>query len=181
MNRSEPERWTPEIENDLRRLGREPRPPAQLEERVVTTLRRQGLLARRGRRKETWWIAAAASLVLVFGVGYVSGLRAGTQATASLAHAFERASAAERAVLVQRTASEHVAALAALGELQGESAEAAREQGREAALVALYASTLELAKIDPQNESVRRILDVLAASLDLDAKSDTTAAQVIWF
>jgi len=180
-NQDEPDFWSPGEAERLRALAREPAPPEHLENRVVAALEDRGLLDKRqtraGGRGLRLLAAAAAAVTLLVG-GYLTGYRSGTVHTVSLAATLQSASAEDRAALVQRTGSEHVAALAALAELDPERTPVAASQGREAALVALYGSALELARMEPENESVLRILRVLAESVD---RRGGPPQQVIWF
>src|SRR5687768_4849070 len=65
------DQWPPEIEEDLRRLPREERPPAELEERIVGELRAS---RPRSSRLRTMLMAAVLAIAF-FGLGFVAGQR----------------------------------------------------------------------------------------------------------
>lgn len=182
MSRFEPEEWTSEEARSLGELSEGRLPDPLLEERLVGELRQRGLLMKRRTlpRALRWAGAIAASLAL-FASGMLTGYRAGASSVDTFGVPRADVSVAERARLVQRTASQHVAALAALGEVDANSASDALAQGREAAFMALFASALELAKIDPDNQAVQRVLDAFAGVAVEDESPPTPAAQLIWF
>jgi hypothetical protein len=66
------------------------------------------------------------------------------------------------AVEVQRTGTEYVAALRRLAERPGSPV--ARDQGREAALSALYGAAHELVRLDPDNPGVTQILKTVTTT-----------------
>ena len=61
----------PATERELRELARERRPPADLEERVVTGLRQEGLVGSERRSSRAWMRAAAAAVFL--SIGFAAG------------------------------------------------------------------------------------------------------------
>lgn len=151
-------------------------PDPALRRRVVRALRDEGLLAPGGPAREAhesraphiadrrlslrWWMAAAAALAL-----FAGGLAAG--------HVLEgrgtRGAVADRgtgasAALVQRTGSSYVAALQALAESRPATGASPAElvQGREVARAILYASALELARLDPEDPRPAAILRILS-------------------
>ncbi len=158
-------------------LPREMIPPAGLEERVVGSLKAEGLLAdgggperfpgarepRRRVRRPLWlgWVAAAAAGVALFASGMVLGQRS---ATRGLADAMARAHTddlATQATRVQEAGSEYVRAVARLAELAEQGDEKAVAPGREAATVALHAAALELARLSPDDAMLHLVLTVL--------------------
>lgn len=165
-------------------------PPAHLEERTVARLRAEGLLAPSradlpGRRVARGWaIAAVAAGVALFGGGFVLGDVRGGQRTLDVVEALAGADAQRTAALVQRTGSAYVAALAALAE--ADTVDSA--VGREVARAVLWSAAAELARLDPDDADLWRILQSLDPTADVDPGSagadgaDTPAARtVLWF
>jgi hypothetical protein len=79
--------------------------------------------------------------------------------------------------MVQQTGSLYVTALAALARDDDASATG---PGAEAALSALLAATRELARLDPEDGRIARVLGILNEQVNGTA-SDLPARQVIWF
>jgi len=196
---------TPEEKMAFENLPREARPSDLLEERIVGVLRHEGILRSRTERAASpshptrvrWvrpWMAAAAaaaSLVL-FGAGVWMGQWMGARSTTEAFLAVREQDAAQLALRIQEAGSVYVSALAALGELRGASdqgaagdpvaIDAAREiqQGRAAALGALYGAAFELARMAPGDADVFKILQILEERRTRDV-GGTPAGNVVWF
>jgi len=175
---------TPEEKMAFERLPREAEPSRILEERVVRSLREEGVLkpgkgAEHGSKpaghsggRGLWrGVAAAAAVVVLFGSGVAFGERMGSRSTAHVLLEVREQDAAQLALRIQEAGSAYVAALAALGELDAQdhggdpllssAAGLDRQQGREVALGALYAAANELARMNPGDEDVLRVLQIL--------------------
>jgi hypothetical protein len=124
-------------------------------------------------RRRRFLIQAAAALLL-FTCGVAVGHRWGTEPAAALSSPqSSRSLQSPRsvhpqrdplapAVEVQRTGTEYVAALRRLAE--GPGSPVARDQGREAALSALYGAAHELVRLDPDNPGVTQILKTVTTT-----------------
>jgi hypothetical protein len=181
------DRLTPEEEMAFRNLPREAEPSRILEERIVRSLRKEGILTPKvepgfagepGRHRIRWlrpWMLAgslAASLAL-FATGMVLGQWMGSQSTTQAFIQVREQDAAQVALRIQEAGSAYVSALAALGDLRaagaGEGTETdelsrARSElqlGKEVALGALYAAAYELARVNPEDADVLRVLQIL--------------------
>lgn len=145
-------------------------------------------------RFRAWMIplSMAASLVL-FGGGVALGHRMGTRSTAEAFLAVREQDAASLALRIQEAGSAYVSALAALGELggateqrpSGQGAVASHaaqgiEQGRAAALGALYGAAFELARMAPGDADVLRILRILEERRTRDLGGEP-ARNMVWF
>lgn len=145
-------------------------------------------------RFRAWMVPAsmAASLVL-FGAGIALGHHLGTRSTAQAFLAVREQDAASLALRIQEAGSAYVSALAALGELrdvagQGEGgqgvvashASQGIEQGRDAALGALYGAAFELARMAPGDADVLRILQILKERRTRDLGGEP-ASNMVWF
>ena len=75
MTRNADDQLNPEEHEKLHRLSQGPEPPAWLEQRIVDSLRSQGLLAPRARRHFGWaWaVASVTACVFCFGGGVLLG------------------------------------------------------------------------------------------------------------
>jgi hypothetical protein len=172
---------TPEEKMAFQRLPREAGPSEVLEERIVHSLREEGLLRRPGvapapqRWLRPWIIAGsmAASLAL-FASGLVLGQWLGTRSTSEVFLAV-RAQVA-----------------AALSELRGGGLPAPVgedlvkqasdfRQGQEVALGALYGAVYELARLSPEDVDVLRVLQILEARRDREEGLVEEARNVVWF
>ena len=198
---------TPEEEMAFRSLPREAEPSRILEERVVKSLREEGLLGLRegkgsggdgsggGRGWYRPWMAAAsiaASLVL-FASGVVLGQWMGSESTTQAFIQVREQDAAQLALSIQEAGSAYVSALAALGDFRisesgGDAAnpEASQaginlQQGREVALGALYGAAYELARLDPDDADLLKVLQILQERRDRSEGSDDATRNVIWF
>jgi hypothetical protein len=176
---------TPEENMAFDRLPREATPSQLLEERIVRTLREEGILSPvSDRRREVtpgWrrpWVVAAASMaasLVLFGSGVFLGQWMGTRSTERILLAVRQQDNTLVAQRVQEAGSAYVRALAALAALSDSPAAGARgavamppsrvaseiQQGGEAALGALYAAALELARLSPGDPDVAQILQIL--------------------
>ncbi len=137
-------------------------------------------------------LSVAASLVL-FGAGIALGHRLGTRSTAEAFLAVREQDAASLALRIQEAGSAYVSALAALGELRGAAgpdpsgqgvaashASQGIEQGRDAALGALYGAAFELARMAPGDGDVLRILQILDERRARDLGGEP-ARNMVWF
>ena len=198
---------TPEEKMAFQRLPREAEPSRILEERIVRSLREEGILGR-GRAHgsahgalsapQRWyrpWMAAAsiaASLVL-FASGVVMGQWMGSQSTAQAFIQVREQDAAQLALSIQEAGSAYVSALAALGELRGAGidargpgdgatqAEVDFRQGREVALGALYGAAYELARLNPEDADVLRVLQILEERRAREDGRVGDERNVVWF
>jgi hypothetical protein len=195
---NEPDEMGEEEVQGIRDLPRERVPPAALEERVVKALRAERLLnpdvaspapelhrpgsTRTGMRP--WLVAAAAAGIALF----ASGVAVGQWMTGrGVAHAVSAAldtDPTQAATQVQETGSEYVRAVARLAELAsaqpGDTAEVA--SGAEAARVALHAAALELARVNPDDPTLKLVLAVLEERAGAPPDSaDSGARRTIWF
>jgi hypothetical protein len=182
---------TPEERQAFAALSRQRIPPAALEERVVGALRAEGLLSQDTRRTagasgvRPWWTAAAvAAGVALFASGVAVGQwRAGGPTPDVVSTAVDRGADPEQAATqVQEAGSEYVRAVAHLAELAGRDGAGELASGAEAARVALHAAALELARVRPDDPTLRLVLAVLEERAD--AAADSTpgpARKTIWF
>jgi hypothetical protein len=190
---------TPEEKMAFQRLPREAGPSEVLEERIVHSLREEGLLRRPGvapapqRWLRPWIIAGsmAASLAL-FASGLVLGQWLGTRSTSEVFLAVRAQDAAQVALQIQEAGSAYVTALAALSELRGGGLPAPVgedlvkqasdfRQGQEVALGALYGAVYELARLSPEDVDVLRVLQILEARRDREEGLVEEARNVVWF
>jgi len=197
---------TPEEEMAFQRLPREAEPSRILEERVVKSLRDEGVLGLRkvdatgtdrdaGVRWFRPWMAAAslaASLVL-FASGVVLGQRMGSMTTAEVFIQVREQDAAQLALRIQEAGSAYVSALAALGRLEadGRLEELPDQtaslqgvdlrQGREVAFGALYGASNELARMSPEDTDVLRILQILEERQAREEGRGGGDRNVVWF
>jgi hypothetical protein len=198
---------TPEEKMAFQRLPKEAEPSRILEERIVRSLRQEGILTPKtqeagsaggGGRAARWfkpWMAvasAAASLVL-FGSGVVLGQWMGSQSTAQAFIQVREQDAAHLALRIQEAGSAYVSALAALSELHGPGqrsgaagdlaslADVDLDQGREVALGALYGAANELARMSPEDADVLRILEIMEERRARDEGRGGTQRNVVWF
>jgi len=186
------EELTREERAALDALPRERIPPAALEERVVGALRTEGLLAgrgdsvaRRGRGRPGWMAAAVAAGLALFASGVVVGQwNAGRGMAEAVSAALDHGGGpAQAATQVQEAGSEYVRAVAHLAELAGtDAADHDVLSGTEAARVALHAAALELARLSPDDATLRLVLAVLEERVRAGADTTTAAARkTIWF
>jgi len=197
---------TPEEEMAFQNLPREAHPSNFLEERIVRSLREEGVLRKGGdgvsltspQRQGIWfrpWMAAAAvaASLALFTSGIFLGQTLGTRTTAQLFLAVREQDATQLAMTIQKAGSQYVAALAALSELrvsgsgsggeEGSSGFSASDlqQGREVALGALYGAAYELARMSPDDGDVLRVLQILNERRDREGGYSPTARNLVWF
>jgi len=166
-------------------LERAGEPGRVLEERTVELLRQRGLL---GRRRRGWGgmrpglAVAAAAAVAVFASGVVVGQWLGTRTVAASVVAANHETTMQLAAAVQRSGSAYVAALTALAQVADSANGTSVDQGREAALAALYAAVGELMILAPDDQ----LTVALRGLFDRAAPTVGTAGQpeirnVVWF
>ena len=195
---------TPEERMTFQDLPREAEPPRMLEERVVRSLREEGLLmpgkpveaGPRAAQSQGWtglWkgVAAAAAAVILFGSGMILGQGVGSRSTAQTFLQVREQDAAQLALTIQEAGSAYDAALAALGELESDggvgdqphsfSPGSDLQQGREVALGALFAAANELARMDPGDADVLRVLQILDARRARDEEGPAGERNTVWF
>jgi hypothetical protein len=198
---------TPEEKMAFQSLPREAEPSRILEERIVRSLREEGILGHEkaqgssvtaesgtGRWYRPWMAVAsiAASLVL-FASGVVMGQWMGSQSTTQAFIQVREQDAAQLALSIQEAGSAYVSALAALGELRVSGLEAERagagasqagidlQQGREVALGALYGAASELARMSPGDVDVLRVLEILEERRGREEGWGGDDRNVVWF
>ncbi len=168
----------------LDELPRRRTPPADLEDRIVSDLKAQGLLekSRWTRPANAWLIAAAAAAVALFTGGMVVGQRVTVRDTSAVLAAVMGPDArASRAARVQETGSAYVRAVAALSQ-SGGGTQSVDSDGLEAATVALHAAALELARAAPDDATIALVLAVLQERLArVEREGATRPRATIWF
>ena len=194
---SEEVELTPEEKMAFQRLPREAQTSDLLEERIVRSLREEGVLGRGG-GKGGWlrpWMTAAAvaASLILFTSGIFMGQSLGTRSTAQAFLAVREQDAAQLAMTIQEAGSQYVSALAALSELGafafGQGGEeggslfsaADLQQGREVAFGALFGVAYELARMSPEDMDVLRILQILEERRDREDGYSNNARNVVWF
>ena len=198
---------TPDEKAAFDELPREASPSEFLEERIVGALREDGILrsasgspARRGeshRHLVRPWVVATASMaasVMLFGSGVAVGQWMGTRSTERILLAVREQDNRLVAQRVQEAGSAYVHALAALAELRDSPATGARggsrvspaqvaseiQQGGEAALGALYAAALELARVTPGDPDIARIQQILEERR-FEPVSGSGVTKTVWY
>jgi hypothetical protein len=203
---------TPEEKMALEKLPREAEPSRILEERIVRSLREEGVLGRRDggggrdvapKRQGTWirpWMVAgsvAASLVL-FASGVLLGHRMGAESTAQAFIAVRDQDAAQLASRIQEAGSAYVSALAALSDLRPDGAAGGDrgvdlpgggslqlasdlQQGNEVAFGALYGAAYELARLNPDDADVLRVVQILEERRERERGQPAAERNVVWF
>lgn len=170
----------------FQRLPREAEPSRLLEERVVRSLRHEGILtspASAGRWVRSWMIAGvtAASLVL-FGGGLAVGHSMGTRSMTQAFLAVREQDSQQVALRIQEAGSAYVAALASLTDLRSTDGPGEYTQGREAAMGALYGAAFELARLSPDDPDVLQVLQILEDRRAQDQGWSTPGSRsVVWF
>jgi hypothetical protein len=197
---------TPEEQMAFQKLPREAQPSDLLEERIVRSLKEEGVLGRGGvgvsltspERRSIWfrpWMAAAAvaASLALFTSGIFLGQMLGTRTTAQVFLAVREQDATQLAMTIQEAGSQYVAALAALSELRvsGSSQDgeeggsvftaADLQQGKEVAFGALYGAAYELARMSPDDGDVLRVLQILNERRDREEGYSSTARNMVWF
>jgi len=198
---------TPEEEMAFQRLSQEAEPSRILEERIVRSLREDGILGHGkasasgkgaapsgGRWYRPWMVAASiAASVVLFASGVGMGQWMGSQSTAQAFIQVREQDAAQLALRIQEAGSAYVSALAALSELrvagggdEGAGAGAAQagvdlQQGREVALGAFYGAANELARVSPDDADVLRVLQILEERRGREEGWGGDDRNVVWF
>ncbi len=169
-------------------LPKERAPRAELEERVVSALRRRGLLpiplaAETSRRRLTPWLvgAVAASLALFAG-GFAAGQYFGTRsgAAAAISGVQAHASAVQVAAHAERAGALYVAALAALNQVSDSADPATRSKARQVALHALGAAASEVAQLAPDDPLAAAVLRGLD-DRSREQRPAPSTRSVVWF
>jgi len=186
-----PDDLTPEEREAFAALPRQRIPPATLEERVVGALRAEGLLSGAPKRtaatpgaRRSWVAAAVAAGLALFASGVAVGQwSAGGHVADAVSAALDRGGDSEQAAMqVQEAGSEYVRAVAHLAELAGRDTDGELASGAEAARVALHAAALELARLRPEDPTLRLVLAVLEERAGAAADSAAgPARKTIWF
>ena len=200
-------RLTPEEKMAFQRLPREVEPSRILEERVVQTLKSEGILAGAGspgrkgaviKRGGAWfrpWMAAAsvAASVILFASGVLMGQWMGSESTTQAFMQVREQDAAQLALRIQEAGSAYVSALAALSELgvrphgseaSGPDASFAGntvQQGWEVAFGALYGAANELARLSPDDPDLLRVFQILEERRMRDEGRGAENRNMVWF
>ncbi len=198
---------TPEEEMAFHRLAREAEPSRILEERIVRSLREEGVLgpgaiggstsgriSGGGRWYRPWMAAASvAASLLLFSSGVVLGQWMGSESTTQAFMQVREQDVTHLALRIQEAGSAYVSALAALSELrvaglgdEGAGAGASRarvdlQQGREVALGALYGAANELVRMSPGDADVLRVLQILEERRAREEGRGGEDRNVVWF
>jgi hypothetical protein len=201
---------TPEEKVAFQRLPREEDPSPFLEERVVESLLEEGILNPAGVSAPTqpsekapgfWirpWMAAAAVVasLALFSSGIAMGQWMGSRSTAQVFLQVREQDAASLALRIQEAGSAYVSALAALGELgpppalespsstvEGGLAQASLDmgQGREVALGAFFGAANELARMNPDDLDILRVVQILEERQAREEGRGTEDRNVVWF
>ena len=200
---------TPEEKMAFQRLPREAKASDLLEDRIVRSLKDEGLLGEEGGRvavarapeahpRGIWlrpWMAAAAVMaaLTLFTSGLFLGQWMGTQSTAQVFLAVREQDATQLAMTIQEAGSQYVSALAALSDLrvpgEGEGVRpgdpvftaADLQQGREVALGALYGAAYELARMSPDDMDVLQVLQILNDRREREEGGALNARNTVWF
>jgi hypothetical protein len=166
---------TPSEKKALESLPKERVPSAFLEERVVRSLRREGLLqTREGRRAipiTGWRIAGAVAACVAFVVcGFALGYWASSRPAAVQQVLVPDAGAVPVAYSVQRAGTDYILALEKLSASPETADEDAARQAREVALATLYAAADQVVKMVPREILAQCIVRAIATA-------DTTALE----
>ncbi len=185
MQHEDPMALTPQERAAFDALPREADPGRLLEERTVQALWERGLLGHRATARHP-----LSKLVVAMGIAasialFVSGLAIGqwigTRSVAATMAEVNHQTAMQAAAAVQRAGSAYVSALGVLVQLADSSDAASVNQGREAALAALYAAVNELvvlAPTDPMSVAVRELLEPRS---DTEGVGRSDIRNVVWF
>ncbi len=198
---------TPEEKMAFQRLPKEVEASDLLEERIVRTLKDEGILGNRhggvgaargsaGPTRESWlrpWmaVAAVAASLALFSSGMFLGQWMGNRSTAQAFLAVREQDATQLAMTIQEAGSQYVSALAALSELgvpgEEEGAEGSSltgadlQQGREVALGALYGAVYELARMSPDDMDVLQVLQILNDRRQREEGGGVKTLNTVWF
>ena len=179
---------TPREKEALEKLPKERMPSADLEERLVKSLRAEGVLKRSRRPVVELTLpralaAVAASLLLVIG-GFALGRWSEPQQTQIEDTTNVESSDISVAASLQRAGSAYVLALENFTAMpEGTADEDELRQGREVAIKTLSTATDKVAKFVPKRYLAGQLLDVISAGGGT-ASQDTTNTgdpNVFWF
>lgn len=198
---------TPEERMAFQDLPRDAQPSRILEERIVKSLREEGILGDRARvphdgtagaerpgKLRSWVLAGSiAASLLLFASGIFVGHWMGTRSTTQAFLAVREQDATQLALRIQEAGTAYVSALVQLGSLQRTAANlsgpgqppsrtsADVRQGTEVALGSLYAAAYELARLNPGDADVRRVLQILEDRRARDAGLGVSTLDVVQF
>ena len=134
----------------------------------------------------------AASVVL-FASGVILGQRMTAETTAQAFLAVREQDAGQLALTIQEAGSAYVSALVALGELGREEpgeegggpgaaqVSAALLQGSEVALGSMFAAAYELARLNPGDADVQRVLQILEERRNREEGRLQEPRNMVWF
>lgn len=198
---------TPEERMAFQDLQRDAQPSRILEERIVKSLREEGVLGDRARVRHygtagserprwlrSWALAGSiAASLLLFASGIFVGHWMGNRSTTQAFLAVREQDATQLALRIQEAGTAYVSALVQLGSLQAPApslhsprqsaslTSADVRQGTEVALGSLYAAAYELARLNPGDTDVRRVLQILEERRARDAGLGVGAPDVVRF
>jgi hypothetical protein len=185
MQHEDPMALTPQERAALDALPREADPGRLLEERTVQALREHGLLDGRSfsvRSRSRLLVAAGiAASIALFVTGLAVGQWIGTRSVAATMAEANHQTAMQAAAAVQRAGSAYVSALGALVQLADSSDAASVNQGREAALAALYAAVSELVVLAPTDPMSVAVHELLEPRSDTEGAGRSDIRNVVWF
>jgi hypothetical protein len=184
MQHEDPMALTPRERAAFDALAREADPGRLLEERTVQALWERGLLGRRAAARPLSKLVLAAGIaasIALFVSGLAVGQWIGTRSVASSLAEANHQTAMQAAAAVQRAGSAYVAALGALVQLADSSDAASVNQGREAALAALYAAVSELVVLAPADPVSVAVRELLEARADSEGAGRSEIRNVVWF
>lgn len=144
-------------------FGPEPPTSKAMEDALVDQLTSEGLLRRSPRTPRPFRHLYAAAAAGFFFAGVAAGQWMEGRQSAQVVAAALQTEALSQAIEIQRAGSEYVRAVAELTQLVEAGQTDAVHPGREAASVALHAATIELARLSPDDPSLRQILNILDA------------------
>jgi hypothetical protein len=178
---------TPEERRAFDTLPRERVPNRALEERTVQALRGRGLLgspARSGITVSARRVTVAAAAVATVVVGsFALGLYTGSRQTERAMLAMHEQDNLRLAAEVQRAGTAYIRALTALSESPRRRDPDAHEQGREAAVAALYAAAeivVSLTPDDPLATNIVRVSEEMSRDRSA-AGGKGVERRIVWF
>lgn len=201
---------TPEEKMGFQRLPREADPSPFLEERIVGSLMEEGVLTpsggatarqgptvTRGLWVKPWMmVAAVVGSLALFSSGIVMGQWMGSRSTAQVFMQVREQDAASLALRIQEAGSAYVSALAALGELgasspleqtpsTGEGSPRLTgmhiDQGWEVAFGAFFGAANELARMNPDDLDILRVVQILDERRAREEGRSGEDRNVVWF
>jgi hypothetical protein len=180
------EELTPEERRAFDALPCERIPNHALEERTVQALRGRGLLgspARPGILVQAKWLAVAAAAVAVVVGSFALGLHTGSRQTERAMLAMHEQDSLRLAAEVQRAGTAYIQALTALSETPHRQDPGAHEQGREAAVSALYAAAeivVSLTPDDPLATNIVRLSEEMERGRTGEGQA-RAERRIVWF